>query len=100
MSAPGIVIGGNVEESPAARFERWFADGDTTACVFENKDLGHRDIGRRIVLPYTKEAAAGMAIGTSRAPDMAAIGLGWRYVLVARCTTPAEALAALGNESA
>lgn len=85
------------QEPVEARLARWFEDGDTTVCVFENKDLGSRDIGRRIALPYTKLAAEGMAIGTSRAPD-GSYGLGWRYLLVARAHNPAEVLAALDRK--
>lgn len=95
-----IVQGGNPMESVEERFARWFADPDTVACVFENRDLGHVSVGRRFALPYAKADAEAMAIGTSRAPDTALFGLGWRYILVGRYTTVAEAVAALNNESA
>lgn len=90
--------GSNPMESCEERFARWFADGDTTACVFENKDLGHPQIGRRVAFPYTKANAEAMAIGTSRAPDSSLYGLGWRYILVARCNTVEEAMAALDED--
>ena len=82
-------IGGR-EETTEQRLARWFADGDTTVCVFENKDLGHRDLGRRIALPYSKADAEAMAIGTSRAPDSPHAGIGWRYILVGRAHSPEE----------
>ena len=82
-------IGGR-NETTEQRLARWFADGDTTVCVFENKDLGHSQVGRRIALPYSKADAEAMAIGTSRAPDITSVGLGWRYILVGRARTPEE----------
>ena len=91
-------IGGR-NETTEQRLARWFADGDTVVCVFENKDLGHYDIGRRIALPYTKAIAESVAIGTSRAPD-SDVGLGWRYILVGRAHSPEEVTALLDRETA
>jgi hypothetical protein len=82
------------EETVAQTFDRWLADGMTWIGVFENHDLGHRDRGRRVALPY--DAAQPIPqVGVTRAPDHPSIGLGWRYILVAVCHSTPEALAAL-----
>lgn len=79
------------------RLERWFADEDTVACIFENHDLGSRMVGTRIALPYRKAEAQQMRIKIDRAPDTS-MGLGWRYILVAKCDDVQATLEALAND--
>ncbi len=85
-------------ETPAQTFERWLHDGTTWIACFENQDLGHRDIGRRVCLPYDDAQFEGGIIGTTRAPDHQSIGLGWRYILKAKVRTAGEAVAFLEHE--
>jgi hypothetical protein len=79
----------------AATFTRWLGNATTRIGVFENKDLGHRDVGRRIALPYEAKDLDQAELGKAQAPDSAIIGFGWRYLLVAKCSTVDEALAEL-----
>lgn len=86
-----------------AMFARWTERGDII-CVFENHDLGHYDMGRRVAIPFAPELAiqfnvtghlpTGVSMAT-QAPDNATIGLGWRYLLVARCSTVDDAMAVM-----
>lgn len=80
-------------EAPRETLERWIADGETWIGVFENHDLGHPEIGRRIAFPFsTKDGSFEAAeVNKTRAPDSRHIGLGWRYILIAKCTTADEA---------
>ncbi len=73
---------------------RWFSDNDTVVGVFQNKDLGHPDIGRKVAFPYAAALGDEMRtkIGRMSAPDHEAIGLGWRYKLVSVADTVQEAL--------
>ena len=82
-------INGNTQEPASTRIARWLADGATTVCVFENKDLGSRNVGHRFAAPYAKADAEAMAIGASRGPDTS-FGLGWRYILIGRGNTVEE----------
>lgn len=77
--------------------DRWLADPDTWVGVFENADLGHRDIGLRCAFPFALSDGSfeKAEIGKTRAPDGRTIGLGWRYILVAKCRTTDEVLAAM-----
>ena len=76
-------------------FTRWLADGSSWIGVFQNQDLGHSDRGRKIALCYDDSQFYGMAVGQARAPDHRDIGMGWRYVLQAKCRTTDEAVAAM-----
>jgi hypothetical protein len=76
-------------------FTRWLSDNTTWIGVFENKDLGHIDVGRRIAVPYDISQFEAAQIGVARASDSAIIGLGWRYVLVAKSHSVEGAIAAL-----
>lgn len=80
--------------------ERWFADGDTWVGVFENHDLGSQQVGVRCAFPFTLSNGSMEAsrVGSTKAPDGSRIGMGWRYVLVAKCRTADEAMAALFRE--
>lgn len=80
-----------------ATIERWLADGDTWVGVFENRDLGHRDFGARCAFPFALSDGSfeRAEIGRVHAPDGRMIGLGWRYVLVAKCRDVESALEAL-----
>lgn len=88
----------NPSETERDTFARWLSDGETWIGVFENHDLSHPDRGRRVALAFDNATKGEAKVGTSRAPDHRTIGLGWRYLLVAICTTPEEALAALAAE--
>jgi hypothetical protein len=84
-------------ETVAETYTRWLSDGETWIGVFENQDLGHRDMGRRIAIPYDRAQWEKAAIGKDRAPDHGSIGLGWRYVLIAKCKTVEEAETAMAD---
>lgn len=76
--------------------ERWFSDPDTVVGIFENHDLGSVYCGQRIGFPYTREVAAKLEVGRSRAPDTTRV-IGWRYILVAKCDSVEAAVAAMGS---
>ncbi|HQR20092.1 MAG TPA: hypothetical protein PKV98_04455 [Burkholderiaceae bacterium] len=71
----------------------WLAHGWAIG-VFENKDLGSRNVGARFALPFAPEQLANAKVGEARAPD-SAHGLGWRYILVAKPTTVADTINAV-----
>jgi len=82
-------------ETPRETFERWLSDGTTWIGIFENHDLGHSDLGRRIARPYDASQEEVAKLKSTTASDHKAIGFGWRYILVAKCHTADEAIAAL-----
>ena len=79
--------------------DRWFRDADSGdwVGVFENHDLGHYDIGRRFGAVYGAEQWDAAVIGRTNGPDNAETGLGWRYLLVAKCRTAVEAKEAMAD---
>ena len=88
------------EETTRETFTRWLKDGETWIGVFENQDLGHRDLGRRVALPFDVAKFDAAVLGLTGAPDHASIGLGWRYVLKVKTRNVDEALTALGRDLA
>jgi hypothetical protein len=77
---------------------RWLNIG-TTVGVFQNKDLGHPDIGRKVAMPFDYDEFQTAEIGTTRCPDNPTVGLGWRYILVAKCDTLQEVVDAMVEET-
>lgn len=88
------------DETIGQTFTRWLSDGSTWIGVFENKDLGHQELGRRVAFPYDMNMFGQATLNETRAPDHPQIGLGGRYYLIAKCVLVAEALAALGAPEA
>jgi hypothetical protein len=82
------------KEQQQLKLEGWLADGDTWIGVFENHDLGHPQVGTRCAFPFSlSDGSFEMGrIGETRAPDGQFIGLGWRYILVAKCKEAGPAL--------
>jgi hypothetical protein len=76
-------------------FVRWLSDETTWIGIFENQDLGHHDNGRRIARSFDISTFDAATVGKDRAPDHQSIGLGWRYILVAKTTDLDTALVAL-----
>ena len=74
-----------------AMFEKWLADGETWIGIFENHDLGHYDIGRRIAMSFDDSLWDKAELKKTRSPDHKAIGFGWRYLLICRTHDVAEA---------
>ena len=87
-------------ESVEQVFTRWLADGQTWIGVFENHDLGHRDLGRRVAFSFDVSQLHTVTLQQTRCVDHPSIGLGWRYLLVAQCHTVQDALRALRGEPA
>lgn len=85
-------------ETMEQTFQRWLSDGTTWIAIFENHDLAHLDLGRRIAFPYDVAQEEGATIGVTRSPDHASIGVGWRYLLVARAHTVHEAVNAMKED--
>jgi hypothetical protein len=87
-----------IEETVA----RWFADPDTWAGVFENQALDSATCGERCAFPFKLSDGSfeRAEVGKSHAPDGATIGLGWKYVLVAKCKFAEDAVAGLRGEQA
>ena len=77
--------------------ERWLSDGDTWIGVFENHDLGSQRVGERCAFPFSASDGSfdTATLGKTRAPDGKTIGLGWRYILVAKTRDTKEAIDAL-----
>ena len=78
--------------------DRWFwasNEGDWVG-VFENHDLGHPDLGRRFAAFYDESEWDKAELMRTTGPD-SSVGLGWRYLLVEKCVTPAEAKAAMAD---
>lgn len=76
---------------------RWL-HGHTTVGVFQNKDLGHIEIGRKVAMPFDSDDFQKAKIGETRCPDNPTIGLGWRYILIAKCDTLEEVVDAMKEE--
>lgn len=57
-----------------------------SVAVYENHDLGHSMLGQKVFLSYGGPAST-FDVPPPHAPDMATIGLGWRYILVGTCST-------------
>lgn len=91
------VMGGDTAEKPDQRLARWFADSDTVACVFENRDLGSTNCGHRFAMPYTKAMAEKMEIGKAR-PAASMMYPDWKYILVGKATSPEETMTLLDRE--
>ena len=85
-------------DSPAVTFARWMRNGDTWIGVFENAALDSADMGRKLALPFDTSLFDGAVIGKDHAPDTS-IGLGWKYILVAKCRSVEEALTAMDDET-
>jgi hypothetical protein len=83
-----------------AKMKEWVSDEDTWVGVFENHDLGHHAIGQRCVFPFAlSDGSMDKAeVGKTRAPDGKTIGLGWRYILIHKTTSPDEAIKWLAGE--
>jgi hypothetical protein len=66
-------------ESTDQTFTRWLSDGSTWIGVFENQDLGHPDVGRRIALPYDdalfEQATVGKSDGARPRGDRSRLAL-------------------------
>lgn len=74
------------------KLKRWVGDGTTWIGVFENHDLGHRLAGQRCAFPFDDRFWDSAVIGSTKAPDGVHIGLGWRWILIAKTRDPNEAL--------
>lgn len=80
------------DETTPETFDRWLSDGETWIGIFENHDLGHPDVGRRIALSYHLADKDQAEVGKTRAPDTG-VGMGWRYILIWKARTTQEAIA-------
>ena len=81
--------------------DRWFdsANAGDWVGVFENHDLGHPDLGRRFAAFYDQDEWDRAELMRTTGPD-SSIGLGWRYLLVAKLRTPQAAKAAMSVSNA
>jgi len=79
-----------------ATIDRWFTDPDPGdwVGVFENQDMGHPDLGMKFGMLYGADQDDKATIMKTHAPDTT-FGLGWRYLLVAKCHTADEAKEAM-----
>jgi hypothetical protein len=77
--------------------DRWFenADPGDWVGVFENNDLGHRDLGTKMGLLYDQSEWDKAVVGKTIGPDTAEFGLGWRYILIAKSESAAGAKCAM-----
>ncbi len=86
-----------VSETTTQTFTRWLSDGETWIGIFENHDLGHPDIGRRIALSFELSVIDMAEVGKQRAPD-SKLGMGWRYILIGKALTTQEAIAMMDRK--
>lgn len=63
-------------------FVEWLNRGDDVI-IFENRDLGHREVGHRLAMPWYPDEP-----DPRQAPDNNATGLGWRYPPAYRIKSP------------
>jgi hypothetical protein len=84
-------------ETNREKVTRWLSDGQTWVGVYQNQDLGHPDVGRKIAMPFDVSDWDKAKLG-SRAPDTRHL-IGWRYFLIAKCRTVEGVLAAGIEES-
>lgn len=84
-------------ETPEQIFTRWLADGETWIGIFENHDLGSRDVGLRRAWSYDLAKIDEAKVGKTRAPDTEE-GLGWRYILIFKALTLQEAVAMMDRK--
>jgi hypothetical protein len=84
-------------ESNAQRIARWLSDGTTFVAIFKNHDLGHPYVGERVGMPFDMAQWDQLEIGKTRAPDSNR-GMGWRYILTAKCKDVSSALAAMEGD--
>jgi hypothetical protein len=75
-------------------FSRWL-NGQAWIGVFECADLSSEQVGRRVAFHYDISEWDRAEVGKTTAPDHPAYGLGWRFLLKAKCRTVEEAVAAL-----
>lgn len=68
------------KENARREIEALLSDGETVIAVYENHDLGHPLVGRRIVWPFSRNQGDLLKLG-SQAPD-GSYGLGWRWRLI------------------
>lgn len=68
-----------------------FEDGDWIG-GFENQELGHPDLGQRVVMVFGPEDWNTAIIGKTTKPDTQQL-IGWRYVLGGKFRDPDEAIA-------
>ena len=68
-------------ETVIEQLTRLVDDGDLVG-IYENKDLGHPDVGRRIAFVYNGPVICFAKIGETKCHD-GEHGLGWRYILIA-----------------
>lgn len=79
-------------EAARSRIREWLTDGVTWVGGFENADLGHHDIGNRVLLPFDDDVFDRAEIGRTTAPDGESYGMGWRYLLRLKTRDADEAI--------
>ena len=79
------------------KIAQWL-QGHTAVGVFQNKDLGHPQVGRKVAIPYDYDDLQEAEIGKTTCHDTAELGLGWRYILIAKCQTLQEVVDAMQEE--
>jgi len=84
-------------------FERWLSDGESWIGVFENKALDSGSAGTRIAGCFDKDQWEQANLG-DRCPDGLTFahnyGAGWKFLLVAKCTSIDEAMEDMRFEEA
>lgn len=78
------------DASAHATIKRWLDRGDGVA-VYENQDLGARNLGHRQFMSYGSSAALiEQAEPPERCPDIAGKSPNWAYYLTATCKRQAQ----------
>lgn len=84
-------------DNQAEVFKRWLSDGETWIGVFQNQALDSSNRGHRFALSFDMENFGEAEVGKTCAPDTS-FGLGWKYILIAKCLTVEEAVASMKEE--
>jgi hypothetical protein len=70
----------------------WLSPGETWIGIFENQDLGHASVGKRVGLAFDDRLWDEGIIGKTSAPDNKEYGIGWRWTLQHKTRCAGEAL--------
>ena len=75
------------------RLKKLVEDGDTWFGIFQNQDLGHPHLGEKCIFPFSLSDGSfeKAEVGKTHAPDGRLIGMGWRYILMAKTPDAVEA---------
>ncbi len=81
-------------DNQAEVFKRWLSEPGDWIGVFQNQALDSSLLGHKFALRFGVEQWDHAEIGKTRAPDTQ-FGMGWKYILIAKCQTIESAVEAM-----